>query len=73
MISHKIVRHCCRTKFFVINALQFLGKQFRHKYQAKSAPMSKQIASVHPQCSVLLPLCDVKSKAGIILNIGILL
>ena len=35
-------------------------KQCHRKYQAKSAPMPKQIASVHPQCSVLLPLCDVK-------------
>ena len=60
-LHHELVSGFCPEQHaHPDNALQFLGKQCHHKYQAKSAPMPKQIASVHPQCSVLLPLCDVK-------------
>ena len=56
-LHHELVSGFCPEQHaHPDNALQFLGKQCRRKYQAKSAPMPKQIASVHPQCFVpLLP------------------
>ena len=60
-LHHELVSGFCPEQHaHPDNALQFLGKQFRHKYQAKSAPMPlTPIGSWQPsEPELYLPILD---------------